>query len=171
MPILFGFLCLTLVVSAQAFNFSRDWFAVGRILETSLELRKETSYALALGRWLELEAERAGTLEQLWKDFVFVAGKLRLTSAKLTLAREVRCWESAPAGANKLTRLHEWHLEGKMLLELGGNGNAMSEQVFDHVSELAAESWFKAATRWRATRGLPLLFSESTVAGQSTSQV
>ena len=49
-PILFGLVCLVLILSAQSFNFSRDWFAVGRVPDNSPELRKQTHYALVLAR-------------------------------------------------------------------------------------------------------------------------
>jgi hypothetical protein len=157
-PILFGLLCLTLIVSAQAFHFSRDWFAVGRVLEDSMELRKETSYALALGRWLELEAERTDALEELWEDFLFSVRKLGLASVRLTLAGRVRVWESAEAGAKPWTCSHDFNVDGGMRLEFGGDA-AMREKVFYHVSELAAESWFKAVKQWKATQQVPVRFS------------
>ena len=150
-PILFGFLCLILVLSARSFSFSREWFSVGRVLENSLEMRKETYYALALARWLELEAERAESPEALWADFVFAVGKLRLNSVKLTTPDEVRSWTSSPPCPSELIRGHELNLEGVAHLEFGCRGETMSPRVFEHVSELAAEAWVKAVTRWTAT--------------------
>src|ERR1041385_1869923 len=82
-PILFGFMCLTLLLSARSFNFSRAWFAVGRVLENSAELRKETHYALALARWLELGAERTATTEELWTDYIFTLKKMGIVSVRL----------------------------------------------------------------------------------------
>src|SRR5262249_34827794 len=68
-PFLFGVGCLFLLVSAGSFSFSREWFAVGKVLGNSLETRKRTRYVLALGRWLELEAERSESPDELWADF------------------------------------------------------------------------------------------------------
>ena len=90
-----------------------------------------------------------------------------MTSVKLTLAAEVRSWESAEPVTNPRTYLHELHLDGVMLLEFGGDGDLMSERVFDHVSELAAEAWLKAATRWRDTQKQPLRFSVAVVTERS----
>src|SRR5262249_11934898 len=76
LPIAVGFLFLVLVVSARSFGFVQDWFAMGSLMGKALELRRETRYALALSRWLELEAERCESLQVLWENFQFVAQKL-----------------------------------------------------------------------------------------------
>jgi UDP-GlcNAc:undecaprenyl-phosphate GlcNAc-1-phosphate transferase len=156
-PILFGFMCLTLILSARSFNFSRDWFAVGRVLENSLEIRKETHYALALANWLELEAERADSLDSLWKDFEFALKKMGFMSVIAKLAKEQRAWRSGEASADgHWTITHELNLPGGMSLEFSAAKSAMSERVFEQLSELAAEAWLKAATRWRAAHGEPV---------------
>jgi UDP-GlcNAc:undecaprenyl-phosphate GlcNAc-1-phosphate transferase len=164
-PILFGFLCLTLVLSARSFDFSRDWFAVGRVLENSLEVRKETHYALALANWLELEAERADSLDSLWKDFEFALHKMGFTSLTATLAAEQRVWQTGEAPADgKWTTTHDLNLAGGMSLEFSAGKSAMSERIFEQLSELAAEAWLKAATRWQATHEAPLRLESSSVA-------
>ncbi len=151
-PILFGFLCLVLLLSARSFNFSRDWFAVGRVLEHSAELRKETHYALALTRWLELEAERAESVEDLWTDFVFVTRKLGFTRVEMKLGDGRRVWESVeqPATSQELRCNHDLNFMGGMTLEFSGDREKMSRRLFEHLGELAAECWLKAATRWQA---------------------
>ena len=160
-PILFGFMCLILVFSARSFNFSRDWFAVGRVLENSLEIRKETHYALALSRWLELEAERAESPDSLWSDYVFALGKMRFTSVRLTTPEGARSWAAPGIVTHQLARAHELQFEEVVRLEFGGNGDLTSPRVFEHLSELAAEAWLKAANRWSATHGQPLRFSSA----------
>jgi len=159
-PILFGFLCLTLLLSARTFNFSRDWFAVGRVLENSAELRKETHYALALARCVEMAAERCGHLEELWEDFVFLARKLGFTRVRLTLDDGERLWQSAEIAdaAQSWLRSHDLGGERNMTLEFMANKNNMSERLFTHLSELAAEAWLKAANRWQQVSGLALGF-------------
>jgi UDP-GlcNAc:undecaprenyl-phosphate GlcNAc-1-phosphate transferase len=159
-PILFGFMCLTLLLSARTFNFSRDWFAVGRVLENSAELRKETHYALALGRSLELGAERGGSLEDLWEDFVFLTRKLGFTGVRLTLEDSERLWQSPDLAdaANLWLRSHDLGSERVMRVELAANQGDMSERLATHLSELAAEAWLKAANRWHLANGLALRF-------------
>jgi UDP-GlcNAc:undecaprenyl-phosphate GlcNAc-1-phosphate transferase len=160
-PILFGFMCLLLLLSARSFNFSRDWFAVGRVLEDAVGIRRETQYALALTRWLELEAERAVTVEGLWTDFAFVAGKLGFQRVQLKLAGCVRTWQSPEQldEARSLRCAHEMRFNGVMTLEFVGDTTRMSQRLFEHLSELAAEGWLKAATRWQTATKLPLQFS------------
>ena len=46
---------------------------------------------------------------------------------------------------------HELNLDGLVTLEFGGAASVMWNRVFRYLSELAAESWFKAAARWRTT--------------------
>src|SRR6185436_18475626 len=159
-PILFGFMCLTLLLSARTFNFSRDWFAVGRVLENSAELRKETHYALALARWLELAAERCDALDELWEDFVFMVGKLGFTGLRLMLEGDQRHWQS-PALAdpsNLWLRSHELGTWPVMTVEFTANKEDMSERLAIHLSELAAEAWLKAANRWHRANGRTLRF-------------
>ena len=146
-PILFGFGCLVLILSARSFNFSRDWFAVGRVLENSQEVRKEAHYALAHANWLELQAERADSLEELWEDFLFAVRKMGFCAATLETNFGKREWRRPPEGAEWVS-VHDLSLEGMTVLRLHGDSGSMSERVFEHISELAAEAWVKAATRW-----------------------
>jgi len=159
-PILFGFMCLTLLLSARSFNFSRDWFAVGRVLENSAELRKETYYALALARWLEMEAERSPAVADLWEDFVFLARKLGFTSVRLTLEDGERHWQSPehPGQANPRRQTHELGGDRVATLEFTVSTADMSERLFSHLCELAAEAWLKAANRWHLANQLPIRF-------------
>ena len=149
-PILFGFLCLTLILSARSFNFSRDWFAIGRVIENSLEVRKETHYALALAAWLELEAERAPSLESLWADFDFTLKKMGFASAVLTQGEARRIWQREKTLGEQWECTHRLEFDGGMMLKLTAEQSAMSRRVFEQVAELAAESWLKAWSRWQA---------------------
>lgn len=156
-PILFGFLCLTLILSARSFNFSRDWFAIGKVLENSLEVRKETYYALALSRWLELEAERAATLDELWADYTFALQKMRFASVALQSTSGNRQWHSGKSGVKEWRRTHELSLAGTTRIEFCGDSADLSERVFSHLSELSAECWLKAANRWHAVNPAEIL--------------
>jgi UDP-GlcNAc:undecaprenyl-phosphate GlcNAc-1-phosphate transferase len=160
-PILFGFLCLILMLSARSFKFSRDWFAVGRVLENSLELRKQTHYALALANWLELEAERATSPEALWDDYIFALRKMRFLGVKLTMPDGSRSWRSGEPCHHPMTRAHELHVDGPVQLEFTVCMDEMSPRVCEHLSELAAEAWLKAAQRYRASHPQPFRFPAS----------
>ncbi len=160
-PILFGFMCLTLIFSARLFSFSREWFSVGRVLGNSLELRKETQYALALVRWLELEAERAESVESLWEDFAFASKKLGFSGVRVVLAGAERSWKSPlpPPEADCLRGTH-WVGAGlPMTLYFRGDSTEMSTRLFDHLTELAAEAWLKAVVRWQDVNGRAASFA------------
>ncbi|MDW8308117.1 MAG: MraY family glycosyltransferase [Verrucomicrobiales bacterium] len=158
-PILFGFLCVVLLLSARTFNFSRDWFAVGRVLENSAELRRETHYALALTRWLELEADRGAGLEELWSDFTFIARKLGFSRVQWQFNGQSRCWEDSerPAAGEAFECVHELGAHDAMVLSFEGDGRRMSRRVFEHLAELAAEGWLKAVNRSMAVNGAAAL--------------
>jgi len=154
-PILFGFMCLTLLLSAGSFSFSREWFSLGRVLENSREMRRETQYALALGRWLEMEAERAGSMESLWADFVFAVRKLGFAGVRLSLADGEWVWHAPgiiPEG-EVMHRSRQIDAKNPMTLHFSASGAAMSSRVFEHLSELTAEFWIKATVRWQEVNG------------------
>ena len=71
---------------------------------------------------------------------------------KFTQADTVRTWESTVPVTKPLNCSHDLAFAGGARLDFGGDADAMSERVFDHVSELAAEAWLKAALRWRAVQ-------------------
>lgn len=168
-PILFGLLCLVLMLSARTFKFSRDWFAVGRVLENSLELRKQTHYALALADWLELEAERADSAESLWSDYTFALQKLGFKAVRMTTHDGLRSWQTPEPCARPLIRKLELQIDGPVQLEFIVCSDRMSSRVCEHLSELAAETWLKATQRWRATHPEPLRFSAAPVPLPATS--
>lgn len=145
-PILFGFLCLVLLLAARKLNFSRDWFALGRALENSAALRRETHYALALTRWLELGAERGTTFDEMWSDFEFIARKLGFSAARLQMNGQSRCWENGrqPDPESRLECAHELAPDRSVVLTLRGDRRRMSQRLFEHLAELAAEGCLKA---------------------------
>jgi len=155
LPILFGFLCLTFIISARVFEFSRAWFSVGRVLGNSLELRNESQYALALSRWLELEAERCNSREALWEEFGFMLQKLEFTRVRLTLDSGVRTWQHPQHSGgvpDELRRVHQVQAGENMKLEFIADTQLLPSRLFDHLSEIAAEAWQKAVMRLRAER-------------------
>jgi UDP-GlcNAc:undecaprenyl-phosphate GlcNAc-1-phosphate transferase len=163
LPILFGFMCLTLLVSARSFSFSRDWFAVGRVLGNSREMRRETRYALALSRWLELEAERSYSMDALWTDFTFMAKKLGFS--KITLVNEdgERTWDAsfqAPTSAPPhLSRL-EVNSGPVRAIEFSAPSTTMPPHVFELLCELSAEAWSKVSARWQTVQESVVRFED-----------
>ncbi len=160
-PIFFGFACLLLLLAARSFSFSRNWFSVGRVLGNSLEMRREIQYALALSHWIELEAQRSGTLEALWREYTFLVGKLGLTQVRLRVAGEERLWqrENQPRAEKHLRGEFDLAGDGTTRVSFEANADEMTPQLFEHMTELAAEAWVKAATRWRVETGQPVRFT------------
>jgi UDP-GlcNAc:undecaprenyl-phosphate GlcNAc-1-phosphate transferase len=152
LPILFGFLCLTFIISARVFEFSRAWFSVGRVLGNSLEMRTESQYALALSRWLELEAERCDSLDSLWSEYGFMLRKLDFANARLLSENGERTWQhplQSPDNREVVRRVHPIRAGEAMTLELAAHPEFLHSRLFDHLSEIAAEAWHKASMRLR----------------------
>jgi UDP-GlcNAc:undecaprenyl-phosphate GlcNAc-1-phosphate transferase len=91
-PVLLGLAVLIVLLGAGRFRFSRRWFAIGHMVENSLDMRREIEYAVCLSRWLALEGGRQRGVESLWQTLVIIADKLGFTSVKLTLADGERVW-------------------------------------------------------------------------------
>jgi UDP-GlcNAc:undecaprenyl-phosphate GlcNAc-1-phosphate transferase len=148
LPILFGFAGLVLLLFLGSFGFGREWFSVGRVLGNSLQMRKITEYALTLSRWLELEAERRDSMDEMWSDYHFMLARLSFSEARLTLAAGQKIWV-ANQGGTPGPEQHHWRQEyPRMTIEFVAETRAMDRQLFVHLCELAAEAWFKAAQRW-----------------------
>jgi UDP-GlcNAc:undecaprenyl-phosphate/decaprenyl-phosphate GlcNAc-1-phosphate transferase len=167
-PLLFGLSVVLLLAIAGQLKFSRDWFAVGRVVGNSLAIRTQVQYTTSLTRWLELEGARAASLECLWQDLVFVSEKLGLASIRLTLADGAYSWQhpqrpqSGPCYKQvvKAGRLGVLELEGLCALPQAG-ASALAPQApvgpvtwdqrtFEIISELVAEGWTKAVGSWCA---------------------
>jgi hypothetical protein len=150
--ILFGFGSLAIFVCAWRFVAHNEWFDLKSYLKSPLRLREETRYALALARWLEMSASRAHSLAELWDDFQFMAEKLNFTRIKLVMPEGEKEWETSDApspGVAELSRRIELKLESAMVLEFGALEDSMPGVVFEQLTELAAESWVKACSRWQ----------------------
>jgi UDP-GlcNAc:undecaprenyl-phosphate/decaprenyl-phosphate GlcNAc-1-phosphate transferase len=176
-PILLGLAVLILLFCAGNLHFSREWFAVGRVLGNSLNMRQDIHYALSLTRWLELEGRRRSSIDSLWADFVFAAQKLGFTYARLTLEDGERVWQSAESAVpTNLCRYRFQHgpygtleIAGSPLsrfeatcLEHGQPQEAGKSDAFDIISELLAEGWTKAAANWHQGNVGPLRFDSHT---------
>lgn len=159
-PILLGLGCLILLMTARSFSFSRKWLSVGRAFETSIQLRKDSQYALIVSRWLELESERVLSVEELWDDLVFMSSRMGFTRVTLELEDGRREWIS-PRNATvvkPMSRTHELGGSVGKSIEFCGDEDTMSDVLFGHVCELCAEAWHNAAVRWQAVNRMPVRF-------------
>jgi hypothetical protein len=182
-PNLLGLGLLMVLLLAGRLNFSREWFAVGRVLGNSLDMRQEVQYALSLTNWIVLSSTRAASLDDLWEDFIFAARKLGFSYARIQLADGERVWErpSQAGGANIVrremlrspfgslelgaARVEEILTENSTaaLAKASAPGRpAISDHVFEITGELLAEGWLKAARRWCKARQLPPRFDATT---------
>ena len=169
-PILFGAMFLILFASARFFGFIKDWYAVGRELGSSLQLRRETRYALQMCRWLEMEAERTETLQELWTSYLFITRKLGLSQVNLVLdtgrtvsRRQPIHNESSDFHRNR----HELPLANIKAIEFASESTTMSPKLFEHLTELAAEAWMKSVQRWQVVNGIPAVFEPAVPAETS----
>jgi UDP-GlcNAc:undecaprenyl-phosphate GlcNAc-1-phosphate transferase len=159
LPLLLGFLFLILSVAAHSFGFLKDWLALASPAGRSLRFRKETRYALTLGQWLEMEAERRGCVFELWQDYQFVVRKLGFSEVKLALPDGVNVWRAVgpETGLNPLHRTR--HTLGEnSTVEFAAYEGVLPQALFELLAELAAETWQKSALRWQEFHQAPVRF-------------
>ena len=166
-PVLLGLATILLLLCAGKLHFSRHWFAVGRVVGNSLEMRQEIQYALTLMRWLALEGGRRDSAEELWSDLVFAAQRLGYSSVRMSLADGQRVWEQANGcqPIHSVVHVLQGGRSGTLELEApscAANADPAQRRwackrsfcpcvsdvrVFEIVSELLAEGWVKAANK------------------------
>ena len=169
-PVLLG--AGTLILFGRL-NFSRRWFAVGRFVGQSVEMRREVAYALVLTRWLALEGGRRDVIEELWEDLTFAARRLGYKSVRMVLADGERVWHETHSSGpvRSFVRVLQGGRLGTLELQAFscGLGTARlngvqpcerslcpcvaEDKVFEVVSDLLAEGWVNAASR--LTKGDP----------------
>lgn len=177
-PVLAGVTALILLLCAGKLNFSRHWFAVGRVVGNSLEMRQEIQYALTLMRWLALEGARCKSVEEFWPDLVLAAKRLGYCSVRLTLADGQRVWEQpdCPQPARSIVHVLQGGRCGTLEFkapdcqvttdpaqrapgcERSCCPCVADSRVFDIVSELLAEGWVKGISKSRRADLTPLRF-------------
>ena len=181
-PLLLGIAIIIVLICAGKLSFSREWFAVGRVVGNSLGMRREVQYSLALTRWLALEGDRCVSVEELWSNLVFASQRLGFNYVRLTLAGEQRVWEQNHESDTIHSARHELQAGRFGILELRAPACEISdmdaaracswpsgcerpccpcvsqEKVFGILSELLAEGWAKAAIRWNSGEQRPLRF-------------
>lgn len=183
LPALAGVAVLVLLLTAGRMSFSREWFAVGRVVGNSLEMRREIQYAMSLSHWLALEGSRAPSVDSLWNDLVFASRKLGLCYVRLQLTDGERVWDQRISTVQEhRSYTHRVQAGNLGVVEFksalcpranpAGACSALNqgrfrgacpcvadETVFEIVTELLAEGWFKAARRWPKPDDQPLSFN------------
>ncbi|HWN94773.1 MAG TPA: MraY family glycosyltransferase, partial [Methylomirabilota bacterium] len=150
-PVLFGCVFLILLIAIPSFGMIKNWLTIGTALGNSLDGRKEIQYALLVRNWLQMEADRSGSIDELWSDFTFMARKLGFRKVALRFGDRNCVWESQRLIG--LIKEHEAHHslqidKHTVTLELSAPRDTMDENKFQLLSELAAETWLNAARRW-----------------------
>ena len=153
LPILCGCLFLLLLISARSLGLVRDWFTADGTLGNVLRMRRETRYALCLGRWLELEAERCTESKELWDSYVFFASKVGFTRVRFILENGELVWSRAGNPNMTQTVLFPIVTGNIKGLEFTAETAVMSRKLFEHLTELAGETWLKTALRWEQKHG------------------
>ncbi|MCS7090998.1 MAG: MraY family glycosyltransferase [Verrucomicrobiota bacterium] len=151
-PLFLGVLMLVGLLGASRLQFAREWFALGRFLGSTLEVRKAARYALTLCQWFELEAERCRNLNVLWQEFGFVLTKLgyiRVTFRDPEGSDRMWIGQNRQDEPVRQARVPFPQLGGaELVLEAPQN---VPERVFDLQNELVAEAWAKAMERYTAS--------------------
>ena len=163
LAVLLGLGVLVTLLAAGQMNFSREWFAVGRMLGNSLNMRSKIQYALAHARWLVMEGDRCGNLSALCEDTVFIARKLGFNTVRIRLEDDERTWQIGPAGeANRRLFQHPLPNHRYCFIELGVAGSVAKDSSAATetgiLSELLAEGWARAIAAWEKQHQLPVRF-------------
>ena len=151
LPLYAGFLFLVLLIAGHLSGFTKDWVTVGSQLGKLLAIRKETQYAIALSRWLVLEVERRIPADELWQDYKLVVKKLGFCRLKLALPDgTVETWQADDLKV-RACDLHQTihEMSDGTIIEFSADKAVKSESQFDLLGDLAAETWYKIAAKWR----------------------
>jgi len=160
LPLYTGLLFLVLLIAGHLSGFTKDWFAISSQLGKSLALRKQTKYALTLNRWLVMEVERHGSVDELWQDYQFVTRKLGFSMVSIALPNgTTNSWQAEDfTAATPDFHYAEHGISDGTLIKLAASKSLMSEILFNLLGDLTAETWYKIALRWRILNKTPLCF-------------
>lgn len=155
-PLFLGLSFLVVIYIVHSFGMVSSKYSLRTFWGDMQAMRRESRYTMVLAQWLEMEAERCQSPEELWDNFVFIARKLDLAEVRLMVRDSQLVWrapgvDDAPEALER--KHHEFHGSAITGIEVAARRDAMSPKLFEMKSELAAEAWFKAATRWRTANG------------------
>lgn len=151
-PLFLGISFLVVIYIVHSFGMVSSKYSLRTVWRDLQDIRRETRYIMLLAQWLEMEAERCASPAELWENFIFFARKLELAEVKLLLRDGHLVWRpaGAPVPEDELERSHHAvHGSAVTGIEVAVRQGSMSAKVFEMKSELTAEAWFKAASRWR----------------------
>lgn len=155
LPLFSGLLFLVLVTAGHVSGFTRDWPAI----KSQLSLRKQTRYALALSRWLEMEAEQHRSMDELWQDYQFVAKKLGFPQVRLLLPNGASIWQAEDFNGNGAGLQQVCHeMRDGSTIEFMADPQVLPAPLLKPIADLAAEMWHKAILRWCALNNTPVPF-------------
>jgi hypothetical protein len=183
LPLFQGLGVLLLLLGMSRMKFSRQWFNLGAVLRHSLRMREDIARAMALSRWLALEARRGISTEEFWQVLQFAADRLGFCQMRLELEDGERVWMKHKGEGGDFHRArYDFRSAGVGVIELqarrtsgedgshppvNGQENRRSgegledERTFLVISELLAESWHKASLREYERTGAVLRFAST----------
>ncbi len=155
LPILFGVFMIVTILSAKIFGFVQSWYKLGRSLTDSVHRRKHTKYALLLSDLLIMESERSTSLDDLWNRFGLMLQKLDFCKVTWTSGSEEKQWKSESTSKEQERFVcHELKEKKSSSITLFCKWNVWDEDTFHLLSELTAEAWLKALTKWKRSHGI-----------------
>jgi UDP-GlcNAc:undecaprenyl-phosphate GlcNAc-1-phosphate transferase len=166
-PIFSGILFLAVIFLVHSFGMVPEKYSIRSFWGELSAIRKETRYIMTLGQWLELEAERCASPEELWDNFQFLARKLNLLEVRLALVNGELAWKNPNiqrAPESTVSRHVPIHSDTVRGLDIVAEESENPKRVFELKSELVAEAWVKAANRWRKHTKKQIKFDLSSIA-------
>jgi hypothetical protein len=132
-------------VAGHLSGVTRNWSNLPGQLGSSLRLRRQTRYALLLDRWFVMEAEKLGSLDEIWHEYQFVVKKLGFSRVELVISGQRYTWDLSSGIATTDDRsLHMVHQLGtETTIEFFADKDTLSETSFLLLGDLAAETWYK----------------------------
>lgn len=126
------------------------------IFKAHLRLRRHSRQLLRLAAWLESEAERSTSLDELWAKYEQFAARLGVDSIHASVDGQGKAWRASSSPSPEATfwrRRHSWTTPRLVEIEFSCHPNRLTLDEFEHVANLAGEAWHKAVLRWDKTLG------------------
>ena len=154
-PVLIGAAAVVLVSALRYLSLIPSLKSAWPILRNHLRLRRHSRYLLGLTASLEMEAENCDSLDHLWTNYEILAGKAGLDRIRVRLNGTERTWHGQELESSHWYRRHGSPNSHHMELEFYCRKSRFAEDEFEHVTNLAAEAWHKAVSRWTMTNRPP----------------